>query len=134
MRFRVILVMISVVLACMIMGTCAYGYNVTLDVTVSNAPGTSSPDPYSPAAKKDDNVQLYYVKLTSLTNGPSVYFTAYQSGGGLVSSRRSYTVGQVNALKSFDYDNHAYTGFKYYLYASAPQYYANVHAIGTYCP
>lgn len=109
--------------------------NVSLDVTASNVSGMVSKDPYSKMVSKSDAEQYYYVKLTSLTNGPQIYFTAYSSAHEKVATKLKYPKANVNhtCKKSYDVQT-ALAGAKYYLYATAPSGYGNVRGIGTYCP
>ncbi|MBO6155441.1 MAG: hypothetical protein J6O60_08390 [Lachnospiraceae bacterium] len=109
--------------------------NSYLDVTVSNASGLVSKDPKSIMTKKDDNDTCFYVTLTSLQNGPKIYFTSHHSSGRKVSQTVEYNSYQVGHTQVYKYN--AGEGMalqKYYLYASAPRNYVNVHAVGRYCP
>ena len=64
--------------------------NISLDVTASNISGVASKDPYSRKEAKGDNDQKFYIKLTSLTNGPSLNFTSYSSDHVRVSTALTY--------------------------------------------
>ncbi len=107
-----------------------------LDVTVSNVPGATSEDPYSFREVKDDSEQRFYITLTSLQGGPYISFTAYNDADQPVSSYAALTVHstELNNTINADYSVTAYAGKKYYVHATAPLYYANVHAVGRYCP
>lgn len=108
---------------------------VSLDVTASNVTGMSSKDPYSKRVAKSDSEQNFYITLTSLTNGPSMSFKSYNDANEIVSSNLTITKGGVNSTKHHSYDKaKALAGAKYYVRAIAPQYFANVHAVGRYCP
>lgn len=109
--------------------------NVPLDVSASNVSGVASKDPYSRMESKSNAEQKFYIKLTSLKNGPSLSFTSYSSAHQRVSNALKYTASYVGTTKKHSYDiQTALAGAKYYVYTSAPAYYANVHGIGTYCP
>lgn len=115
--------------------TVAYAGNVHLDVSASNVAGVASKDPYSRMESKNDSEQYFYIKLTSLTNGPSMSFTSYSSAREQVSTALKITNTQLNTTKKHLYDKAtALKGAEYYVYATAPYGYANVHAVGTYCP
>ena len=109
--------------------------NISLDVTASNISGVASKDPYSRKEAKGDNDQKFYIKLTSLTNGPSLNFTSYSSDHVRVSTALTYPGHPLGTTKSHNYDLvEAKRGHQYYVYASAPMNYANVHGKGNYCP
>ena len=109
--------------------------NISLDVTASNISGVASKDPYSRKEAKGDNDQKFYIKLTSLTNGPSLNFTSYSSDHLRVSTALTYPGHPLGTTKSHNYDLvEAKRGHQYYVYASAPMNYANVHGKGNYCP
>ena len=109
--------------------------NISLDVTASDISGVASKDPYSRKEAKGDNDQKFYIKLTSLTNGPSLNFTSYSSDHVRVSTALTYPGHPLGTTKSHNYDLvEAKRGHQYYVYASAPMNYANVHGKGNYCP
>lgn len=114
----------------------SHAQNSSLDVTVSNISGVTSKDPYSMLTKKDDNTQGFYIRLTRLDHGPSIYFTAYDQYGTKCSSAKYYSASYVGKpAVGYEYDvSRAYGERKYYLYATAPKYYGGVHAVGKYCP
>mgnify|MGYP000215570139 CR=1 FL=1 len=96
--------------------------NISLDVTASNISGVASKDPYSRKEAKGDN-------------GPSLNFTSYSSDHVRVSTALTYPGHPLGTTKSHNYDLvEAKRGHQYYVYASAPMNYANVHGKGNYCP
>lgn len=110
-----------------------YAGNSHLDVRASGVSGVSSKDPYSLRVTKDDNDQNFYIKLDSLSGGPQMSFTSYNSRGDRVSN--PLTITEVGKNYSHTYDIQAgLAGAQYYVMATAPSYYADVHAVGTYCP
>ena len=110
-------------------------WNISLDVTASNISGVASKDPYSRKEAKGDNDQKFYIKLTSVTNGQSLNFTSYSSDHVRVSTALTYPGHPLGTTKSHNYDLvEAKRGHQYYVYASAPMNYANVHGKGNYCP
>lgn len=113
----------------------AYAETSHLDVRASGVSGVSSKDPYSVMTTKSDNEQNFYIKLTQLENGPQMSFTSYNSQHVKVSNPLTITSAQVGTTRSHSYDIQAgLAGAKYYVLATAPSYYVDVHAIGNYCP
>lgn len=128
------IVLTLAIFGCLGSGVAQAG-NISLDVTASNISGVASKDPYSRKEAKGDDEQNFYIKLTSLTNGPSLNFTSYSSDHVRVSTALTYPNRPLGATKSHKYDlGTAKRGHQYYVYASAPMNYANVHGKGTYCP
>lgn len=108
---------------------------VSLNVTASNVAGVTSKDPYSVMVSKTDAEQNFYIKLTSLTNGPSMGFMSFNSAHEQVSWTLTIYSSELNQTKSHAYDvETALQGASYYVYAMAPYGYANVHGVGNYCP
>ena len=115
--------------------TTANAATVSLNVTASNVPGVTSKDPYSVMVKKSDDEQNFYIKLTSLTNGPSMSFMSFNSAHEQVSYSLTIHSSELNQTKYHSYDvQTGLRGASYYVYAMAPYGYANVHGVGNYCP
>ena len=112
-----------------------YAGNSHLDVRASGVSGVSSKDPYSLKVTKDDNDQNFYIKLDSLSGGPQISFISYNSVHVKVSNALTITKSEVGKNRSHAYDIQAgLAGAQYYVASIAPSYYADVHAVGTYCP
>lgn len=133
-RFLNILCALAVLLSIGGFVGVANAATIPFDVTASNVSGMTSKDPYSRKETKSDSEQKFYIKVTSLTNGPSMTFTSYNEAKERVSEGLTITSGQVGTTKSKVYSVRALSGAKYYVYATAPKYYGNVHAVGNYCP
>ena len=136
-KFKNILCALAILVSVGGFATVAHAVNSYLDVTVYNVPGTASPDPYSTRTVKDDGEQRFYIKLNTLTNTPSMSFTAFAADGTRVSANPAITFYKSDTLpktKSAAYTIKAYAGSYYYVYATVPTYYGGAHATGTYCP
>lgn len=136
-NFKNILCALAILVSVGGFATVAHAVNSYLDVTVYNVPGTTSPDPYSMKTVKDDDEQRFYIKLNTLTNTPSMSFTAFAADGTRVSANPAITFYKSDTLpktKSAAYTVKAYAGRYYYVYATVPQYYGGAHATGNYCP
>lgn len=133
-QVRNLLCALAVIISVGGFATVVYAGNVPLDVTASNVASVGSKDPYSRKEGKSDSDQNFYIKLTSLTNGPSMSFTSYSSAGKQVSGALTISKSQLNSTRKKAYNKTVYANKKYYVYSLPPRGYTNVHAVGTYCP
>lgn len=140
-KFKNILCALAILVSVGGFATVAHAVNSYLDVTVSNIPGQSSPDPYSTKTVKDDDEQRFYIKLETLTNTPSMSFTAFRSNGEQMSVNQAITFNReynLGETLSAAYDTYhkkvPRAGEFFYVYATVPTYYGGAHATGTYCP
>lgn len=135
-KLKSIICALTIALSVCSFASVAEAATIPLDVTATNVSGVASKDPYSRKEVKSDSEQNFYITLTSLTNGPSMSFTAYNDARERVSAVNGLTISstELNNTKKCKYSVTALQGAKYYVLAQAPLYYANVHAVGRYCP
>ncbi len=135
-RFQSILCVLAMILSVGGFVGVAKAATIPLNVTASNVSGMTSKDPYSRKEAKSDSEQRFYITLTSLTNGPSMNFTSYNDARERVSQYEVLNISksELNNTKRAKYNVTALAGAKYYVYATAPRYFGNVHAVGRYCP
>ena len=119
--------------------------NTYLNVTVSNMPGSPSPDPYSLVEPKDDSDSKFYITLYTLTGASSIHFTAYKTYGNGTNHNLSidtqasltktmYDTNLGTTMPKAYYTGYAIAGQRYYLYSEPVGYGYNINAVGHYCP